>query len=59
MKNNAFKTWQRNRQRNMIQLVDYWTMWEVADDNIAVLFKIMQSYHTIKVTCSNRFCKEK
>ena len=30
-------------------------MWEEANDNIAVLFKIVQSYHTIKLTCSNRF----
>ena len=30
-------------------------MWEVANDNIAVLFKIIQSYHTIKLTSSNRF----
>ena len=30
-------------------------MWEVANDNITVLFKIIQSYHTIKLSCSDQF----
>ena len=35
-KNSAFKTWHKNWQRNMIQLVALLAMWEVANDNIAV-----------------------
>ena len=39
MKNNAFKTWNRNWQRNIIQLVALmgYAMWEVANDNVVVL----------------------
>ena len=41
MKNNAFKTWHRNWQRNMIQLVALMGYMEIFDDNddddIAVL----------------------
>ena len=40
----------------MIQLVALMGyMWEVANDNIAVLYKIVKSHYSIKLTWSNLF----